>query len=95
MSDLVLKIERLGKMYRLGQFGTGTLSHDLNSFIAKIRGKDDPAKLITHKNERDVKAIHDFVWVLKNLKLTPLTKKNGKTLFLKLIKKQVLTQNGI
>ncbi|MDG2370745.1 MAG: ABC transporter ATP-binding protein [Flavobacteriales bacterium] len=69
MSDLVLKIERLGKMYRLGQFGTGTLSHDLNSFIAKIRGKDDPAKLITHKNERDVKAIHDFVWVLKNLNL--------------------------
>jgi len=30
MSQTVIKIENLSKLYRLGQIGTGTLSHDLN-----------------------------------------------------------------
>jgi len=30
MSNTVIKIENLSKIYRLGEVGTGTLSHDLN-----------------------------------------------------------------
>ena len=30
MGEIVIKIENLSKLYRLGQVGTGTLGHDLN-----------------------------------------------------------------
>ena len=30
MSNTVIKIENLSKIYRLGEVGTGTLTHDLN-----------------------------------------------------------------
>ena len=40
--DIILKVENLSKQQRLGLIGTGTISHDLNRFWAKIRGKEDP-----------------------------------------------------
>jgi lipopolysaccharide transport system ATP-binding protein len=39
MSKVVIKVENLSKQYRLGQVGTGTISHDLNSWWAKLQGK--------------------------------------------------------
>ena len=33
MSNTVIKVENLSKLYRLGQTGTGTLSHDLNRWF--------------------------------------------------------------
>jgi len=40
--DVILKIENISKQYRLGTVGTGTISHDFNRFLARIRGKEDP-----------------------------------------------------
>jgi lipopolysaccharide transport system ATP-binding protein len=37
----ILKAENISKQYRLGQVGTGTLSHDLNRWW-HIRGKENP-----------------------------------------------------
>ena len=37
--DVILKVENLSKQYRFGSVGTGTISHDLNRFFAKISGK--------------------------------------------------------
>jgi lipopolysaccharide transport system ATP-binding protein len=46
MSNIAIKVENLGKQYRLGEVGTGTISHDLNRWWARMRGKEDPfAKL--------------------------------------------------
>ena len=42
MSDTVIQVETLSKRYRLGVVGTGTLSHDLNRWWAKVRGRPDP-----------------------------------------------------
>ena len=42
MSDIVIKVENLPKQYRLGLVGTGTLSHHLNRWWAKLRGRPDP-----------------------------------------------------
>ncbi|CAG0942913.1 partial Teichoic acids export ATP-binding protein TagH, partial [Candidatus Brocadiaceae bacterium] len=42
MSDIVISVENLSKYYRLGTIGTGTLSHDLNRWWARLRGKPDP-----------------------------------------------------
>lgn len=54
--ELALKIEHVSKQYRLGQIGGGTLRGDLQSWWAKIRGKEDPNTKIgtkqLEKNER-------------------------------------------
>lgn len=42
----VIKIENLSKEYRLGAIGSGTLRHDLQSWYAKRRGKEDPNQRI-------------------------------------------------
>ena len=41
-SETILSVENISKQYRLGQVGTGTISHDLNRWWSKIRGKEDP-----------------------------------------------------
>ena len=41
-----IKIENLFKEYKLGVLGRGTLYRDLQSWFAKIRGKEDPNSLI-------------------------------------------------
>lgn len=57
MSKTVIKIENLSKIYRLGEVGTGTLSHDLNRFWKmNILGQDDPYAKIGQVNDRTAKA---------------------------------------
>src|ERR1700748_3255693 len=67
MSDIAIKIENLGKQYRLGEVGTGTISHDLNRWLAKIRGKEDPFSKIGESNDRTIKGKSDYVWALKDI----------------------------
>ncbi len=67
MSNIVIKVENLGKLYRLGEVGTGTLSHDLNRWWAKIRGKEDPYALVGQINDRSQAASSDYVWSLKDI----------------------------
>jgi len=67
MSDVVIKVENLSKQYRLGAVGTGTLSHDLNRFWAKIRGKEDPYLKIGESNDRTRKGESQYVWALKDI----------------------------
>ena len=45
MEDII-KLENVSKIYRLGAIGGGTLRGDLQSFFAKIRGKEDPNSVI-------------------------------------------------
>lgn len=47
MSDVVIKVESLSKEYRLGVVGHDTLYRDLQSWWARIRGKEDPNSLLT------------------------------------------------
>jgi lipopolysaccharide transport system ATP-binding protein len=67
MSATVIKVENLGKQYRLGQIGTGTLSHDLNRTWHKMRGKEDPYLKVGEVNDRTVKGESDIVWALKGI----------------------------
>lgn len=64
---LVLKAENISKQYRLGQVGTGTLSHDLNRMWHKMRGKDDPYLKIGETNNRAEKGKSEYVWSLQNI----------------------------
>lgn len=67
MSDIVLRAEKISKQYRLGQLGTGTVSHDLNRFFAKIRGKEDPYLKVGDANDRSKAGGSDYVWSLKDI----------------------------
>lgn len=42
MSETVIEIDNLWKKYRLGTLGTGTLRHDFNRWLHRVRGKPDP-----------------------------------------------------
>jgi lipopolysaccharide transport system ATP-binding protein len=63
----VIKVENLSKQYRLGQVGTGTISHDVNRWWHKIRGKEDPYLKIGETNDRTAKGNSEYVWALKDI----------------------------
>ena len=67
MSNIVIKVENLGKQYRLGQVGTGTISHDLNRWWQLVRGKEDPYLKIGETNDRTKKGESDLVWAIKDI----------------------------
>ncbi|MEL7122117.1 MAG: ABC transporter ATP-binding protein [Bacteroidota bacterium] len=67
MSNTAIKVENLSKQYRLGQVGTGTISHDLNRWWHQIRGKEDPYLKIGDTNDRSSKGNSEYVWALKNI----------------------------
>lgn len=67
MKDIAIKAENISKQYRLGEVGTGTLSHDLNRFWYKVRGKEDPYLKIGQANDRSKKGDSDYVWSLRDI----------------------------
>ncbi|PIF60613.1 ABC transporter ATP-binding protein [Flavobacterium sp. 11] len=67
MKDIILKAENISKQYRLGQVGTGTLSHDLNRWWHQIRGKENPYLKIGDVNDRSTKGTSDYVWALQDI----------------------------
>ncbi|MCZ8297998.1 MAG: polysaccharide ABC transporter ATP-binding protein [Flavobacterium sp.] len=67
MKKIAIKAENISKQYRLGEVGTGTISHDLNRFWSKIRGKEDPYLKIGEANDRTSKGSSDYVWSLRDI----------------------------
>ena len=63
----VIKVENLSKQYRLGGIGTGTISHDINRWWHKVRGKEDPYLVIGEENDRTAKGKSDYVWALRDV----------------------------
>ena len=66
-NDIAIQVENVGKLYRLGEIGTSTISHDLNRAWARLRGKEDPFIKIGETNDRTSKGESDFVWSLKDV----------------------------
>ena len=76
-----INIENVSKLYRLGQVGTGTISHDLNRWWHRIRGKEDPYAKVGQRNDRTQAAGGtaeqengaasdlEYVWALKDIDL--------------------------
>ena len=48
-NEIMIKIDNVKKQYRLGTIGGGTLRGDLQSWWAKVRGKEDPNSKIGAK----------------------------------------------
>ncbi len=68
MSNIAIEFQNVGKMYRLGRVGTGTLSHDLNRWWQmSVLGKEDPYLKIGQSNDRSFKGDSDYVWALRDI----------------------------
>ena len=68
MSNIAIEFNNVGKMYRLGRVGTGTLSHDLNRWwTMNVLRKEDPYLRIGETNDRSKKGHSDYVWALRDI----------------------------
>lgn len=66
----VIQIENLWKEYRLGVIGHGTLTRDLQSWWARVRGKEDPnAKIMPMLKGQEKQIDGDHFWALRNINL--------------------------
>ena len=68
MSDIAIQFDHVGKLYKLGLVGTGSLIHDLNRWWqTSILHNEDPYLKIGETNDRSKKGSSDYVWALKDI----------------------------
>lgn len=68
MSNIAIQFDNVGKLYRLGVVGTGTLSHDLNRWWqTRVLHHEDPYLKIGETNDRSTRGKSQYVWALKDI----------------------------
>lgn len=67
MNDVVIKLEDLSKLYRLGVISTGLLTNDIHRIWNKITGKESDNQKIGEVNDRLVNNKSNYVWALKDV----------------------------
>ncbi len=99
MSETIIKIEHVSKEYRLGAIGGGTLRGDLQSLMARIRGKEDPNARIGQdvytKNQRFL-ALDDVSFSIQKGERVGIIGHNGagKSTLLKLLSRVTAPTKG-
>ncbi|MCC5928146.1 MAG: ABC transporter ATP-binding protein [Cyclobacteriaceae bacterium] len=104
MSDTIINIENLHKIYRLGNFGTGTLKDDLTRWwLVKVKGQEDPFIDLSSQNIREqskdikyVKALEDINLSVKEGEVLGIVGRNGagKSTLLKILSRVTLPTKG-
>lgn len=100
MDEIAIKIEHVSKEYRLGAIGGGTLRGDLQSWMARIRGKEDPNSKIgsdaaRHMGEKFL-ALDDVSITVKKGEALGIIGHNGagKSTLLKLLSRVTAPTSG-
>lgn len=102
--EIAIRFDHVGKLYRLGQVGTGTLSNDLNRWWQmRVLGKEDPYMLVGETNDRAHKGASDYIWALRDInfqvrrgEVVGIIGKNGagKSTLLKLLSRVTAPTSG-
>ena len=66
--NIAIEFDSVGKQYRLGLVGTGSLQHDINRWWqTTVLRREDPYLKIGEVNDRSTKGHSDYVWALKDI----------------------------
>lgn len=67
-NNIAIQFDGVGKQYRLGLVGTGSLQHDINRWWqTTVLRREDPYLKIGEVNDRSTKGHSDYVWALKDI----------------------------
>jgi len=99
MAERLLEIDHVSKQYRLGMIGGGLLYRDINSWIARKLGREDPNRKIGDKASHDGEtflALDDFTFNVDRGDALALCGRNGagKSTMLKLISRITAPSSG-
>ena len=101
MSDVVIRAENVYKEYNLGTIGYGTLYQDLQSWWARVRGKDDPNAPMSLSGKKDYKhgkfyALSDVSFDINRGDLVGIIGRNGagKSTLLKILSRITTPTKG-
>lgn len=96
MGRTVIEANNLRKEYRLGELGTGTISRDVTSWWAKVRGKEDPNTKIGETLTGIHRALTDVSFSINEGDVVGIIGKNGagKSTLLKILSRITLPTDG-
>ncbi|HNZ27042.1 MAG TPA: polysaccharide ABC transporter ATP-binding protein [Spirochaetota bacterium] len=101
MSEVVIRAENVYKEYNLGTIGYGALYQDLQSWWARIRGKDDPNAAVSLSGKKDYKsgkfyALSDVSFDINRGDLVGIIGRNGagKSTLLKILSRITTPTKG-
>jgi lipopolysaccharide transport system ATP-binding protein len=101
--DNVIRVEEVSKLYRLGVISSRTIAQDINRFILRLAGKENPDFKIGAVNDRELKNGSQVVWALRNVNfkvnsgdVLAVIGKNGagKSTLLKILSRVTSPTNG-